>query len=210
MKLTSAAAIFVLGIATVAAAQTPPGAPPDPVHMSRQALQAEVQASRAMVQNGGVDAQRPSGCTDAEHRQFDFWLGEWDIAPTGNAMVVGEATISSRDQGCVMLEEFRPFQGGHGTGLFGYDSVRHKWRQSFLDSNGTYATAEGEFQNNIMSFLITEPPPPSRFPPDMPRRINFQRIDSNTVRQWGERLDPSTHSWVQFLDLTYHRRGVVN
>ena len=42
----------------------------------------------------------------------------------------------------------------------------------------------------------------------MRRRINFRRIDNDNVRQWGERLDSATHNWIQFFDVTYHRRGM--
>jgi len=201
-------AAFGCVLATVAVAQTPVD-PTDPAHMSRAALQAEVAASRAMISNGGVNADRPSGCTAVENHQLDFWLGEWDITTTGDLAVIGEATITSYDQGCALLEDFRPFNGGHGTGLFGYDSLNHRWRQTFIDASGAYATAQGEFENGVVSFEIHEPPPPSRFPRDMQRMIRFQQIDANTVHQWGERMDPTAHAWVKFLDLTYHRRGTA-
>ena len=51
---------------------------------------------------------------------MDFWVGEWDVSPTEQTMVTGEATIASVDQGCVILENFRPYAGAEGHGLFGY------------------------------------------------------------------------------------------
>lgn len=27
-------------------------------------------------------------CADANHAAFDFWLGEWDVRPTGTETVV--------------------------------------------------------------------------------------------------------------------------
>ena len=197
-------AVALWALAAAAQAQQ---AAPDPAHMNRSALQTEVNSLRPFVENGGVEARRPAGCASPESRQFDFWIGEWDVFLTGEDMVVGEATVTSLDQGCSMLEDFRPFQGGHGHGLFGYDSVIHKWRQTFLDATGVYGVAQGSFSNGVMSFEITEPPPPPRFPADMQRRINFQATDADAVHQWGERLDPATHTWVKFFDLTFRRRG---
>lgn len=205
MKTYVAAALAcVLASPAFAQAQS---APTDPAHMSRSALRAEVEASRPLIENGGVTPQRPPGCTTPETRQFDFWIGEWDVTPSGQSMVVGEATVTPTSQGCALIEDFRPFQGAHGSGLFGYDPSVGKWRQTYIDATGAYGTAQGELANGVMSFSIVSPPPPSRFPPDMQRHINFQRVDADTVRQWGERMDPAAHAWVTFFDLTYHRRG---
>lgn len=200
----SGVVVLWLAITSAAVAQS---VPPDPAHMSRSALQAEVAASRLLSGNGGVNPQRPAGCSSAESRQMDFWIGEWDVSPTGAAMLIGEATITSADQGCAILEDFRTFAGAHGSGLFGYDVSVRKWRQTFVDSTGVYGTAQGSMSNGVISFDVVSPPPPSRFPPDMQRHINFRPVDADTVRQWGERMDPDTHSWVTFFDLTYHRRG---
>ncbi len=201
---------FALGscLASSALAQAPASGSPDPAHMSRQALQAELSAARPFIANGGVEPQRPPGCGgDATRRQMDFWLGDWDISPTGATMIVGEATITSANQGCALIEDFRPFQGGRGHGLFAFDAQENKWRQTFVDSAGVWGEAEGAFENGVMTFDITHPRPPAQFPADMRRQISFQQVDADTVRQWGQRQDPTTHQWVRFFDLTYHRRA---
>ena len=58
---------------------------PAPHSMNRQALVAEIERSRAIIQGGAVTPQRPAGCTSAETRQFDFWLGEWEKLFVTNA-----------------------------------------------------------------------------------------------------------------------------
>ncbi len=103
------------------ASQSQPAPPPAPGAMDRQALEAEVTASRPLVRFGGVQPNRPTGCTNAESRQFDFWLGEWDVYPTGQSFVIGENTITLHGQGCVVMEYWRPFQGGAGLSLNSFD-----------------------------------------------------------------------------------------
>ena len=192
--------------ATAALAQQSPAA--DPKQMSLDALQAEVNAARPFIDNGGVSTQgNAPGCDTTESHQLDFWIGDWDVVLTSNLnVVIADVEIRSILQGCALTQDFRPFNGGHGFGLFGYSAPEHMWHQSYLDSSGVYGTAQGRLENGVMSFLITAPAPPSRFPADMQRHINFQRIDNNSVRQWGERLDPTEQRWVTFFDFTYHRR----
>ncbi len=76
-------AALALAVPTIAIAQSAQEqqALPAPSSMRRQALEAEVERSRAIIQGGAVTPQRPGGCTSAESRQFDFWLGEWDVSP---------------------------------------------------------------------------------------------------------------------------------
>lgn len=163
--------------------------------------------SPAMAAEDGLTTDRPKGCDSAESHQLDFWLGEWDVSTTGHKSVIAEASLASADQGCVILEDWRPFADAHGHGLFAYDARKGKWRHVFADASGVWAVMEGGFADGVMSLAILEPPPSARFPADMKRRINYRRLDANTVRQWNQRLDPASHQWVTFEDLTFHRRG---
>lgn len=196
----AAFALAALAATSTAWAQN---APADPSRMSRAALAAEVSASREVQRRGGVTLPRPEGCTSAESRQLDFWRGDWDISPTGQTMVIGEAIISPLDQGCSTLEDFHLFNGREGHGLFGYDARRHQWRQSYIDVTGTYSTGEGGMENDAMMFNFVEPPPPRGFGPG---RVHIQPVDSNTVRLWAEHENLATQTWEPLFDLTYHRR----
>jgi len=55
-----------------------------------------------------ADAQdaKPAPCSAAEHRQFDFWLGDWEVkGPAGK--VAGRNSISSTHNGCVVVESWK-------------------------------------------------------------------------------------------------------
>lgn len=204
MRLRSSFTAVVLGAAGVsAAAQSQTTPPPSPAQMSRPALEAEVAAARPMIERGGVRAGNRPGCTSAERRQLDYWLGDWDITPTGETMQIGDASITSLDGGCATLEEFHTFRGGWGHGLFGFDPVKNEWRQSYIDNTGSYSTAAGGFKDGAMTFNFVEPAPPSGFGPG---RVHIQRIDDQTVRLWAEHEDLAANRWVLLFDLTYHRR----
>jgi hypothetical protein len=181
-------------------------APPAPEQMTRQQLRDAVTRLRAVVQNGGVTPQRPAGCVTPETRQFDFWLGEWDVSATGSTIVVAESSITSHDQGCVMLEYWRPFRGAHGHSINSYDTTDQKWHQTWVDATGRRTEYAGTFHDDVMYLDNLSGPPPGA-PQGTRARMNYQRIDENTVRQWGENFDQAANEWKVSWDLTYHRRA---
>ena len=179
-------------------------APPDPASMDRAALEAEVRAARPLIQNGGVTPQRPAGCSSADSRQFDFWLGEWDVSPTGQSFLVAESTISVVAQGCAILENWRPLQGPHGYSINSYDSSDKLWHQEYVDASGVRAPYVGGVTDGIMHMDNLGSLPPNA-PPGLKRRMSFQALDANAVRQWGE-SSRDGKEWNISWDLTYRRR----
>ncbi len=193
---------------TVAAAQAPPQPPPAPNTMSRQDLREEVMRLRAIVQGRAVRPRRPAGCTSPESRQFDFWLGEWDVSPSASTtgVTVAESSISLHDQGCVIIEHWRPFGGGHGHSLNSYDAADQKWHQTWVDSTGSRTEFAGAVDSEgVLRFDVLGPPQPGQAPGA--RRMNFQRIDASTVRQWGDLTPEGGGELVVEWDFTYRRRA---
>lgn len=193
VRITLAALALLV---TPALAQTPP---PAPNTMSRAALAEEVTRLRALESNGAVTLKRPDGCTSAESRQFDFWLGEWDVSNPGSSDLVAESSITLADQGCVIIEEWRPFQGPSGHSINFYDATDQRWHQAWADATPRRAEYRGALENGVLVFEQLASNPQAR--------MSFQALDANTVRQWGERLDPATGAWNVTWDLTYRRRA---
>jgi hypothetical protein len=196
-------AVLLLAVPAMANAQQ---APPAPNSMRRQALESEVTRSRAIIQGGAVLPQRPAGCTSAESRQFDFWLGEWDVSPSQSPVVVAESTITLHDQGCVILENWRPFRNAHGHSINSYDAAEGRWRQTWADASGTRTEYAGSVDADGVMRLDNLSPSPSGAPRAR-QRMNFQRVDANAVRQWGETFDAEQRAWTTTWSFTYRRRG---
>lgn len=176
--------------------------------MSRQQLREEVTRLRAIVQGRAVLPRRPPGCTSAEARAFDFWLGEWDVSPTGSTsgVTIAESSITLHDQGCVIMENWRPFGGGHGHSINGYDATDGKWHQTWIDSNGQRTEFAGAVDaEGVLRFDVLGPPQQGQ--PPGARRMNFQRLDANTVRQWGDLAPEGGGELVVEWDFTYRRRA---
>lgn len=205
---TFSALVLALAVATPALAQTAQQQPPAVENMSRQALRDEVTRLRRVTQNGAVMPQRPAGCTAAENRQFDFWLGEWDVSPSiaTSGIIVAESTISLHDQGCVIMENWRPFAGAHGHSLNIYDATDQSWHQVWMDATGRRTEYRGTLQDGVLRMDNLNPWPDQNGNAQR-LRMNFQALDANTVRQWGETFDAATNQWVVSWDLTYRRRA---
>ncbi len=58
----------------------------------------------------GVGA-RGEGCTAPPHREFDFWVGRWDVE-NPSAVQVGTNAILSGLDGCAVLEHWTGAGGG--------------------------------------------------------------------------------------------------
>lgn len=200
---------FVIAVLPAPAlGQQQPPQSPAPESMSRQELREEVSRQRRIIQGRAVLPARPPGCTSAEARGFDFWLGEWDVSPTGSTsgIIVAESSITLHDQGCVILEHWRPFGGGHGHSINGYDSSDGIWHQTWINSNGQRTEFAGAIDaEGVLRFNVLGPPQQGQAPGA--RRMNFQRIDASTVRQWGDFAPAAGGELVVEWDFTYRRRA---
>ncbi|MBZ0113353.1 MAG: tetratricopeptide repeat protein [Thermoanaerobaculia bacterium] len=79
--------------------------------------------------------ERLTPCTAPEYRQFDFWLGDFEVQDPKGA-VVGENTISLHLAGCLLMESWRGGSGMHGMSMNFYDPTDGTWNQIFVDNNG--------------------------------------------------------------------------
>jgi hypothetical protein len=59
----------------------------------------------------------PPACTGPEHNQFDFWVGEWAVTPTGRPNVVATSLIEKLYGGCAVRENWMPSKGTAGGSL---------------------------------------------------------------------------------------------
>ncbi len=62
----------------------------------------------------------PPACTAPEHRQFDFWVGDWTVTPTGKETVVASSQIEKLYGDCAVRENWMPLKGSAGGSLNNY------------------------------------------------------------------------------------------
>jgi hypothetical protein len=139
-----------------------------------------------------------------EHRQFDFWLGEWEVrSPEGK--VVGHNRVTRLFDATGLREEWAGASGLRGTSLNLYDAARGRWHQTWIDSSGTVLLLDGGLRDGTM-VLVGESPADGDPEATVRHRISWSLIDGDPdqVRQhWETSADGA--SWETAFDGRYRR-----
>lgn len=138
----------------------------------------------------------------AEFKQFDFWIGEWDVFTTSEQKA-GENIVSSASDGCLIVENWTGSRGGTGKSINFYDPARKQWRQIWVGSGGAISEFAGEFKEGAMRF-VSEPRRGTEAAPV--RRLTFFHLGPNEVRQFAEQSTDGGKTFTTEYDFTYKRR----
>src|SRR5262249_36202909 len=111
-------------------------------------------------------AQNP--CAAAEHHQFDFWIGDWDVtAPNGT--IAGHSHVERIANGCGIEEQWTGSRGGTGRSLNTFAEGR--WHQYWVGAGGSVLNLAGSLRGNMMTLS------------DSTNRLMFTNNNDGTIRQ---------------------------
>jgi hypothetical protein len=154
-----------------------------------------------------VNAQKP--CSKPAFRQFDFWIGEWDVfGKKGNK--AGDSKITVLLDSCVILEEWTSAGTQQGLVYSGksfnsYNAATKQWQQTWTDNTGNtteYLRGEG-VSGKIIYYADKVAGSNGK---EFMRRLTFSKLTDNKVRQFGERSDDGGITWAAEYDLEYRRK----
>lgn len=160
----------------------------------------------ATVHDLSSHSQRP--CSAAAYRQFDFWLGQWDITEAGGP--AGTNVVEPLLGGCAIRENYLdPWGTSVGTSLNSYDGDTKQWRQTWVADYGTdYRMAGGLDASGTMVLTGV------RINAANGRQLfdtwTWTPIDGNNMLQTGRLTVPATGYDQQFWNGDYHRVAAVN
>ncbi|MDT7602231.1 MAG: hypothetical protein QOF61_228 [Acidobacteriota bacterium] len=143
-------------------------------------------------------AQKPC-MFDAGYRQFDFWIGEWDVFVQERK--VGTSNTKVLQNGCIIEENWAtPLQTAQSFNF--YNPVTKKWHQSYMDSNGGNYMMDGEYRDGALRFegFIYSPQG------QVPVRMTFYNLEPGKMRQTSETSTDGGKTWTQGWDGLYVRR----
>ena len=141
---------------------------------------------------------------NAHTREFDFWIGEWDVYSTGGNQIVGSSKIEMEAGGCFILENWTAI-GFPNTGksMNFVDPVTNKWKQVWVGSGGAVTEyINGVYKDSVMEFESSSITPPG----NMKIRFRFFNQGANQVRQFQESSTDDGKTWSVAYDLTYIRK----
>jgi len=154
-----------------------------------------VPASAAGQQQGA-----PS-CSAPEYRQFDFWLGDWEVS-NSDGDVVGTNTVTSIIGGCAVHEQWEGTGGGIGESLNAYDRRTGSWHQTWVGGRGLVLHLDGGLHDGSM-MLAGELQTPNGVEA---QRITWTPADDGSVRQLWERSADGGATWTKVFDGTYRKK----
>ncbi|HTU68007.1 MAG TPA: hypothetical protein VMF52_18805 [Steroidobacteraceae bacterium] len=145
-----------------------------------------------------TQAAPPAPCSSPEHRQFDFWIGDWRVTvPDGK--LAGLNRITSEYGGCVIHEHYATGKGYTGESLNAYDPVRKVWHQTWVDDSGLLLVLEGRWTGKSM---VLEGLAPDAKGALVKQRITWTPNEDGSVRQLWEAAD-GKGGWTVAFDGRY-------
>lgn len=145
----------------------------------------------------------PAGCTSAESRQFDFWVGHWSVSRKNPPQrKVATSLIEKLYSGCAIRENWMPLHGDDGGSFNSYLPDKHGWQQLWVDSAGSWANFTGGWDGHAMVLEGVWPQPGH---PQQRTRMSFRPLPDGTVEQSGVTSDDDGKTWQPGFDLIYTR-----
>ena len=151
--------------------------------------------------DGPAATPAPRPCSSAEYRQFDFWLGEWDVAEKGKP--AGVNRITAILGGCAVREEWKGASGLTGTSLNMWDSGKRRWTQTWVDDKGNVLLLSGGRQGPKM---VLEGDTTDGKGGTVKNRISWSPLEAGRVRQIWETSTDGGKTWETEFDGDYGPR----
>jgi len=138
----------------------------------------------------------------AENRQFDFWIGDWQVS-TLEGNTAGHNTITRENGDCWIHESWKSAISGTGQSFNFYNKTTKKWHQTWVDDQGDIAEYDGNFESGAMRFEgYRQGPNGTR----VPARLTFTPLPDGRVRQLGEASTDGGKTWTVEYDFYYARQ----
>jgi tetratricopeptide (TPR) repeat protein len=140
-----------------------------------------------------------------ESRQFDFWVGEWDVVTTEGEMPAGSSRIERVLGDCVILENWKSSGVSYeGKSYNTYNTALKRWEQFWVDNAQGMVHFYGELKNGVMDYYTDEVPQPDGT--KRKRHLEFVPLGPDKVRQVSHGSTDGGKTWQPEYDFTYNRR----
>jgi hypothetical protein len=137
---------------------------------------------------------------NAESRQLDFWVGNWNVGAPGsspNAMSVVHLELDK----CLLIESWDGGRGRKGENIFAYSADDKSWHGMFTDNRGRVHVLTGkEIKPGLVEFTGTSGA-------DQMDRVRVIKIsDESVVESWDKSTDHGT-TWKTEFRGEYSRKS---
>ncbi|MBI3451221.1 MAG: hypothetical protein HY049_20190 [Acidobacteria bacterium] len=141
-------------------------------------------------------------CSAREFRQFDFWIGDWNV--TSGGAQAGTNLVTAEEDGCVIHEHWKGSRGGTGQSFTFYNRVTGKWTQIWVDSGGNPAELQGAYNDGVLALASEVKGPDGKV--TLSKLTFFDNKADRTVRQLWESSGDGGKTWQVIFDGLYARK----
>ena len=143
-------------------------------------------------------------CASAEHRAFDFWVGDWNVTGA-DGKPAGSSRVERILDGCVIMEHWSTVGSPYtGKSFNTYNPADGKWTQHWVDSTGASILLAGAFEGKNLVYrrdLVRRDGKPAK------ARMTFFNLEDGRVRQLVEQSIDGGVTWNTQIDYTYTRKS---
>ena len=140
-----------------------------------------------------------------ESRQFDFWIGEWDVT-TPDGRPAGASRIESVSNGAALLENWTGYPaptGRSGKSLNAYNQGRKQWQQYWVGSGGGVLELAGGLVDGSMVLSGEHDVRGKR----LVEKITWTPNADGSVRQHWQQSADGGESWTDAFDGLYRKKS---
>jgi len=140
-----------------------------------------------------------------ENRQFDFWVGEWNVETTAGAVSAGQSRIEKTLADCVIVENWQSNGNPYSGKSYNiYNSSLKRWEQFWVDNVGGNIFFYGGLKDGVMDYWTDELPQPDGS--KLKRHLQFFALGPDKVRQFSQGSTDNGKTWNVEYDFTYIRK----
>ena len=152
----------------------------------------------------GQTSSNSCACCDSLHRQFDFWVGDWETFNPKNKLAGTNRIVFLQDS-CIIQENWTSSNGNYtGTSYNFYNPQTQKWHQTWIDNQGGSLLLSGGLEDGKM-VLYSEEMKNAQGQPYI-NRITWTPNPDKTVRQLWEVSSDKGATWTVAFDGMYRRK----
>lgn len=142
----------------------------------------------SLLSGTSVMAEQNKKCSSPEYRQFDFWIGDWEVKDA-SGKVVGFNKILPILDGCALSENWSSVSGNPGVSYNFYDKEKGLWHQTWIDNNGGALYLDGGLIDGVMvlSSNLNDKAPI--------QRISWTPLEDGRVKQHWQSSEDNGETW---------------
>jgi hypothetical protein len=138
-----------------------------------------------------------------ESRQFDFWLGDWDVTVAG--VPAGTSHVEKILNECVVFENWTGASSYIGKSFNLYDAQKKRWQQTWVDGVGGVTEFFGEWRDGALRYTALGTVPPGQ-KDAVDQRMTFFKLDDGRVRQYIDQSTDAGKTWTPVFDGFYSKK----